>query len=334
MKNLENLSYKMQLIDTMMSGFVGSRSGSCSMIRVTSDSLFGFNINSKRTDIDAETYYVESTFYSLNSATNTYTSEDVPIDQTLNFDGSKMILPELVQKISNYNSIGLNETDSSYILTFGFPYEMSFQRTLVLHLFKESLIPFYRYYKIAGFDNKQVNIAVLSEIKINDPQFVNIFQDKKFLDGYAVRPKETSTNKLYTLIDTPASDFELSNLQNNSSKLSDQNGKVMLIDFWEVWCSPCIRSIPQLNELSTRYPKSKFEIWSIISDSISLKKIETVVKTSKINYTVLLGNRELKKKYHVDGVPLYLVIDKVGKIKHAQYGYTPEIDKVIEHLID
>ncbi len=170
-------------------------------------------------------------------------------------------------------------------------------------------------------------------MKINDPEYEDVFEDKRFLEGYTLEPKKASTNKLLTLINNTAPDFELNDLQNNLFKLSDQSGKVVLIDFWELWCSPCIQSIPHLNELNSKYGKEKFEIWSIVSESSSFRKIDTMVESKGINYAVLLGNEEVKKKYFVYGVPLYLVVDQSGKIKHAQYGYTQDIDKMIAELV-
>ncbi len=336
-KNLKNLAYKMHKIDSFMSGEVWDKYGNCAMKRVKTDSLFGFYYKGKRDDIDDEEYYLGKEYLILHAESKLYEIQTEQIHRgLLGYAGGQMVLAEMVQKIENYNSLSLSQTDSSYILTFGFPDNQEFQitdRMMELHVFKSNFLPFYRYHTLYGFGDKQVNIAYLSKMKINNPEFEDVFEDKRFLDGYTLKPKKASTNKLLTLINNPAPDFELNDLQNNLFKLSDQSGKIVLIDFWELWCAPCIKSIPHLNEMASKYPKDKFQVWSIVSESNSFKKIDTMVETKGINYAVLLGNEEVKKKYFVYGVPLYLVVDQSGKIKHAQYGYTPEIDKVIAELV-
>ena len=52
-----------------------------------------------------------------------------------------------------------------------------------------------------------------------------------------------------------APDFTLRTVQGDLFKLSDYKGKVVLLNFWGTWCGPCIREIPDFNNLHKKYQK-------------------------------------------------------------------------------
>ena len=50
-----------------------------------------------------------------------------------------------------------------------------------------------------------------------------------------------------------APDFTLPDLEGNSLTLSDFKGKVIILNFWATWCSPCRKEIPDFIELYENY---------------------------------------------------------------------------------
>ena len=91
--------------------------------------------------------------------------------------------------------------------------------------------------------------------------------------------------------------------------------QTVLIDFWATWCGPCIKSLPDLRELSAQLPANSFEILSISVD----EEVDTVAEFQSeepmpwANWHV--GPRhQILETWAVRGYPTYVLVDAVGTI--------------------
>lgn len=100
--------------------------------------------------------------------------------------------------------------------------------------------------------------------------------------------------------------------------LKRHTGKVIYIDFWATWCSPCKNEIPFAKKLHIELKDEKdvvFINFCVLSDKIAWNKLIEEQHISGINY--LLDNDEfnvLTKHFQVNGYPTYILIDKNGNI--------------------
>jgi len=122
-----------------------------------------------------------------------------------------------------------------------------------------------------------------------------------------------------------APEFTLEDLKGSKISLSDLSGKVTFLNVWATWCAPCKREIPDFIEAYEQYKDKGLEIIGISVDDISQSKVLQFTEKYKINYPVAMTTSKLTKDYGpFRAIPVTIIIDKNGKIRHRQIG---QVDK-------
>ena len=112
-----------------------------------------------------------------------------------------------------------------------------------------------------------------------------------------------------------APDFELRDLANKKVKLSDFRGKVVLLNFWATWCTPCRQEVPLLVELQNKYGPDGLQIVGIDMDEGSGDRVPRFVRDHQINYPVLMADIPTAEAYGtMTFIPQTFSIDRSGKV--------------------
>ncbi len=118
-------------------------------------------------------------------------------------------------------------------------------------------------------------------------------------------------------------DFEATDASGATFRLSDYQGKVILLNFWATWCRPCQEEIPWFVEFQRVYGDKGLAVIGVSMDEGGWKAVRPVLESQKINYRVAIGDSELAQKYGgLESLPQSLLIDRKGRRLVAHSGIT------------
>lgn len=116
-----------------------------------------------------------------------------------------------------------------------------------------------------------------------------------------------------------APDFTTELCGGGTFTMSEQEGKVVLLNFWATWCSPCVGEMPAFQKLYEEYG-DKVEIIAV-NTAEDKETVDSFAEDS--GYTFPIGydeSGEISLKYPNDGIPYTLVIGKDGKVSDIFMG--------------
>ena len=132
----------------------------------------------------------------------------------------------------------------------------------------------------------------------------------------------------------PAPDFDLPRLDANGSvTLSSLRGKVVYLDFWASWCTPCALSLPALEKVRDVLHQQGFEVVAINLDE-STSDARQFISRLHVSYPVLMDPaKQTPKDYAVNAMPVAFLIDRKGNIRFTHKGFRRGDDERLLNII-
>jgi thiol-disulfide isomerase/thioredoxin len=129
--------------------------------------------------------------------------------------------------------------------------------------------------------------------------------------------------------------FSFNTLTGKTYTENDIAGKVFVLNFWDTFCAPCIREMPDLNEVVKHFSGNPDVIFVAPSPSekAALEKFFETPKM-KFDYQIAYGAEEMLKTFEIQAIPVHIVFDKKGEIVLRQTGATPDITKQLIAAIE
>jgi cytochrome c biogenesis protein CcmG/thiol:disulfide interchange protein DsbE len=121
---------------------------------------------------------------------------------------------------------------------------------------------------------------------------------------------------------TKAADFTVRDFAGKTVRLSDLQGKVVLLDFWATWCVPCQAEIPKFIEWQKRYGPQGLQVLAVSMDDSEVAA-RRFAKRFRLNYPVAMATPKLAESYGgVLGLPANFVINRKGEVVAKHIGLT------------
>jgi thiol-disulfide isomerase/thioredoxin len=118
-------------------------------------------------------------------------------------------------------------------------------------------------------------------------------------------------------------EFSLESLAGTKFDSSSLAGKAVVVNFWATWCQPCLKEIPELNELAAG---GRVEVVGIALDEEGELAVKPFALSHGMEYTILLGNQKVFQRMGGFSIPYTLVVDGSQRVVNIYRGPATRTD--------
>ncbi len=148
------------------------------------------------------------------------------------------------------------------------------------------------------------------------------FVDKILDRQRDARRKETLASRISD--PEPAPGFSLESLENKTVSLSDLEGKVIVVNFWGIWCYWCVKELDELQLLHEKYAKDPDVVVLSINNDTNPEDVPMLLAKHGYTFPVLLDDGFVKEA-GIQSFPTTWFIGPSGKLVYTKRGWTKEL---------
>ena len=105
------------------------------------------------------------------------------------------------------------------------------------------------------------------------------------------------------------------NYKKNKLDISDFSGKVIILDFWATWCTPCVAALPKLDSLQKKFGNQVQVLPVTYQDAKNVERLFSKDRRLKnISLPFATSDETLRYIFPHKSLPHYVWINKEGKI--------------------
>ena len=176
----------------------------------------------------------------------------------------------------------------------------------------------------------------ITRLVVNPGQINSDLVEPDFLKTYKHVVPVRKPSPIMRLLGAALPDLKLQTFINGKDWVSNasMSGKVVLLDFWEVWCGPCVESMPKIEAIHEKYSSKGLLVYGIVNDPSNVAASKAMAKVRKFTLPVLLGSERLRDQLKITGIPLYILIDKTGKVSYIAEGFSNDIETAVIRALE
>lgn len=100
-------------------------------------------------------------------------------------------------------------------------------------------------------------------------------------------------------------------------------GRVLVVNFWGTWCKPCLKELPEFDQIYRRYRKHGMTLLAIATDE-DAEAVKDLVTEKKWGAKIAIAGEAYAGQYGSAKFPFTFVVDHKGVIQASYRGYKPE----------
>ena len=337
---LNGITYTLDRTDTLVTGTVRHLSGQVQIRLDPTDRPFGFWFRSRQDDLPGEVIYDGRVGYETDDGEKTYTLllDSMQIRNLLYRSAGRIVIPDLVH-LDTTQAVRstLSQDTRYYYITLYYAdieqYDVT-KRYKAVRVDRATLLPTSIRQHQETLGKVQDLFYDVKSIVTNDTVSGNTFHEPSFLATYDQKlPTPNRKKPVLGLTGQSAPSFRLSSLTGDSLASTAFLGKITLLDFWEVWCGPCVASMPKVEQLHHKYADRGFQVYGITHEISQLDAVRRLIASRSIHFPTLIGTDQVRSDYKLVAIPLYVLIDRQGTVRYVCEGYSEEIDRSIQQLL-
>lgn len=128
----------------------------------------------------------------------------------------------------------------------------------------------------------------------------------------------------------PAPQWTLADTEGVTHSMSDYRGRVVLMDFWATWCSPCKRAAPHIQDLADRYGDEGLVVLGFQHQDGADPR--PYLREHGYTYTTFPDADAVARSYGA-GLPSFIIVDRQGVVALHQGGYFEGTETVLEQAV-
>jgi thiol-disulfide isomerase/thioredoxin len=154
------------------------------------------------------------------------------------------------------------------------------------------------------------------------------------------------------LMGNPAPEIEAPRwISSEPVKIASLRGKVVLLDFWAMWCSQCAGAFPQWQEFQKKFSGKGLEIIGVtklfgrsdkeesLTREQELNALRSFKTAHQLNYPIAVGRMDdvtNEERYAIASLPTVVLIDRRGNVRHIKRGIGEyrKLENQLEKLIN
>ena len=136
------------------------------------------------------------------------------------------------------------------------------------------------------------------------------------------------------LVGKPLPEMSLKGTDGKQVNLSDLKGQVVLLDFWATWCPPCVRSLPEINEIYHAKKDGGVQVYAV-NVGEDQPTIQKFLDGKKLDLPVLMDSDESAfGKLKINGIPTTVIVKPDGVVHKVFVGIPAGGRQEIERELD